>query len=577
MGRSAGKSVLTASQEVCVQVHRDRRFLSPVSRVSLIAIALAASATALRATDFRRADSNSDSAVSISDAHHTMSYLFRGGSPAECESSADSNDDGKMDIADGLWILNFLFRGGPPPNEPSPGIGPDPTPDSLGCASYGSSSPLSDPAARLTVLDTTAQGGADGRVAIRIAVSNSASIAGYSGSIAFDGPIGNIDRAPTDLSGTLHAGFATSDLMTTPEGLRLSFGFLSTLTDVQFIPAGSNAVVLEMVGCLAEGTLAGEYPLLLQAGELVDADSGRSIIPVLESGMLTVLADLSAEAGCPDPSGGEIGACSEYPYPDPLPQVDAVFRMDSDSGLPGSDVVVPFKIFATEVTQGYAFSVDFDEDVLEVTQIEEVFKAKPKPDGFSVLFYDNSRNTPGSGLDEGVMVGAAVFNFRGPCGNLPADEYTEVLRFHFAIRPGAPTGSTDVMFKDGARGTGQPVRNTLTTLGHAFYPETESTFVLVNARINVLPDLTAFVRGDSNGDQKVDISDAANTLGYLFLGDTRVACFDAADANDDGAIDIADAVTTLNHLFEGGEELPPPYPAIGEDPTSDTLGCLTRH
>jgi hypothetical protein len=253
-----------------------------------------------------------------------------------------------------------------------------------------------------------------------------------------------------------------------------------------------------------------------------------------------------------------------------------MFRLDGSSGFRGTEVVVPFKIRATEVTQGYSFSVDFDEEVLEMISMEEVIPVSPQPVGFKSYFTNNNSNTPGSGgIDEGYAVGAAVFNFRGRCGNLPANQDNEVLRFHFAVRPDAELGMTEVTFLDGGRGTGQPVTNVITALYTAFSPETEDTFILVNARINVLPDLTAFVRGDSNGDQKVDISDAANTLGFLFLGDTGVACFDAADANDDGRIDISDAVTTLNHLFEGGKELPPPYPGVGEDPTPDRLGCLT--
>ena len=553
-----------------MHVQRVRRILSPA--VPLFAIALGSTAP-LHATDFRRADSNSDNVVSLADTHHIMSFLFRGGSASECLSSVDSNDDGKMDVADGIWVLNYLFRNGPPPGAPSPDIGPDPTPDSLDCASYGNSSPLSDPAAKLGVLDATAPGGADGKVVIQIAVSNSASIAGYSGSVAFDAPIGNISRTPTDLSGTLTGGFATVDVRTTPEGSVMSFAFLSTLTKSEFIPAGTDAAVLAIEGCLAQGTPAGEYPLTLDAGELVDTASGRRIVPALDSGILTVLANVSgAECGEEE----QVGACSPWPIPDPLPPVDAAFSLQGGSGQRGSDVVVPFKVFGSQVVQGYSFSIDFDEDVLEATRIEEIFPVQERPFAFKHYYHDSSRNTPGNGIDEGLLVGGVAFNLQGSCRNLPANEFTEVLRFHFVVRPDAPLGSTDVVFRDGIRGLGDPIRNAITALGHTFIPETESSFILVNARINVLPDLTAFIRGDSNGDQKVDISDAANTLGFLFLGDTGVACFDAADANDDGAIDIADAVTTLNHLFEGGQELPPPYPAIGEDPTPDTLGCLTR-
>ncbi len=81
-----------------------------------------------------------------------------------------------------------------------------------------------------------------------------------------------------------------------------------------------------------------------------------------------------------------------------------------------------------------------------------------------------------------------------------------------------------------------------------------------------------FIRGDSNGDTKVDISDAIRTLGFLFSGDEKPANVDAADANDDSKVDISDPIATLGFLFLGnGASLPPPFPNAGFDPTTDDL------
>lgn len=82
-----------------------------------------------------------------------------------------------------------------------------------------------------------------------------------------------------------------------------------------------------------------------------------------------------------------------------------------------------------------------------------------------------------------------------------------------------------------------------------------------------------FVRGDSNQDGVVDISDAIHTLGVKFLGVGEIGCEDASDANDDGAIDISDPVYALAFLFLGGPRPPAPFPAAGEDPTADGLSC----
>jgi hypothetical protein len=84
---------------------------------------------------------------------------------------------------------------------------------------------------------------------------------------------------------------------------------------------------------------------------------------------------------------------------------------------------------------------------------------------------------------------------------------------------------------------------------------------------------TPFRRPDSNGDGRVDISDAIFTLGFLFLGDGGPSCIDTADANDDGTLDVADPIFTLQYLLLGTAPPPPPLEECGRDPTLDNLGC----
>lgn len=82
-----------------------------------------------------------------------------------------------------------------------------------------------------------------------------------------------------------------------------------------------------------------------------------------------------------------------------------------------------------------------------------------------------------------------------------------------------------------------------------------------------------FLRGDSNSDGALDISDPVSLLGCLFLGDTCPSCSDAADANDDGALDISDALYSLGYVFLGGPAPPAPLTECGADPTQDALDC----
>jgi len=64
------------------------------------------------------------------------------------------------------------------------------------------------------------------------------------------------------------------------------------------------------------------------------------------------------------------------------------------------------------------------------------------------------------------------------------------------------------------------------------------------------------VRGDSNGDLEVNISDPTYTLQWLFIGGDAPPCEAAADSNGDGDINISDPTYTLQWLFLGGPAHP---------------------
>jgi predicted phosphodiesterase len=83
-----------------------------------------------------------------------------------------------------------------------------------------------------------------------------------------------------------------------------------------------------------------------------------------------------------------------------------------------------------------------------------------------------------------------------------------------------------------------------------------------------------FLRGDSNGDGVLDISDPNHLYLFLFNGTVSPNCLDASDVNDDGQVDVSDPAYLLNYLFQGGP--PPPAPgdaSCGPDPTPDVLSC----
>ncbi len=116
-----------------------------------------------------------------------------------------------------------------------------------------------------------------------------------------------------------------------------------------------------------------------------------------------------------------------------------------------------------------------------------------------------------------------------------------------------------------------PGKHTLRIAVYEKYEGGPESIILM--RINVPPDIP-FIRGDSNNNGKVDISDAIRILNYLYMGVGDVACQDAGDTNDDGRIDISDAVYLLNYLFQGNPiKLPDPNNLGEADKTYDKLVC----
>ena len=94
------------------------------------------------------------------------------------------------------------------------------------------------------------------------------------------------------------------------------------------------------------------------------------------------------------------------------------------------------------------------------------------------------------------------------------------------------------------------------------------------ARITINLDVrSTFVRGDTDGSGRLDITDPIRTLAQLFRGARVLACEKAADANDDGAVDISDAMFSLNYLFLSAADFPAPFPDCGADETVDFLTC----
>jgi hypothetical protein len=83
-----------------------------------------------------------------------------------------------------------------------------------------------------------------------------------------------------------------------------------------------------------------------------------------------------------------------------------------------------------------------------------------------------------------------------------------------------------------------------------------------------------FIRGDSNRDGVVDISDALYVLFYLYTGGLTPTCPDAMDVDDNDGIEITDALYILSYIFRDGPPPKAPFPNPAPDTTGgDTYGC----
>ncbi len=83
-----------------------------------------------------------------------------------------------------------------------------------------------------------------------------------------------------------------------------------------------------------------------------------------------------------------------------------------------------------------------------------------------------------------------------------------------------------------------------------------------------------FLRGDADGTAILDIADAIQILGYLFLGSRSPDCPAAVDVDANGEVNLGDPVTLLNYLFLGGNPPAPPSPECAPAPQADDAWCV---
>ncbi|MFC1572777.1 triple tyrosine motif-containing protein [Candidatus Eisenbacteria bacterium] len=83
-----------------------------------------------------------------------------------------------------------------------------------------------------------------------------------------------------------------------------------------------------------------------------------------------------------------------------------------------------------------------------------------------------------------------------------------------------------------------------------------------------------FVRGDTDANGEVNITDPIYSLCFQFADCAPPPCLDAADWDDSGEPNITDPILSLSYQFSTGAPPSAPYPDCGTDPTPDDfLSC----
>jgi len=279
-----------------------------------------------------------------------------------------------------------------------------------------------------------------------------------------------------------------------------------------------------------------------------------------------------------------------------VPEEAAEISSEGRTGEKGSITVYANLIaigltdFADEPTgiQGWAIAGSVSGDAAPVSTSIEGTASAATPEGlfnggFSVHEVVDPDELHADGDPQGKgFVSAAVLSFTSPAQLAPSGSGTgTILCVEIETIDDLPDGEVHatVTWRDGMRGSGQPVRNVATVDGNTKNLCSCQTANLTFIGIDEVPHL----RCDPNSDGETNLADAVWIVSQLFRGGQIAECPDSADCNDDSSVDLSDALFATTYRFLGGEEPPAPFSetphddgACALDPTPDDLECTSH-
>lgn len=288
-----------------------------------------------------------------------------------------------------------------------------------------------------------------------------------------------------------------------------------------------------------------------------------------------------------DPTEDKL-SCDSYVVV-PAEETDDVVRIGEVEARPGEEVLIPVYLTNSVPVEAFQLFMAYDPAVL-------VFEEGPWGEAnfdfsstiYESLFGDDHIPPITQGWCTVVADSAADLVSISVIGSLlrtgyevPSGADNLVIYIKATVSSDAAPGNYTLDLTNGPDGNGVTppyyLKNEITYLGAARFV---SQFPRRQAgRIGIVDDIIVFfVRGDSNSDDAVNISDPIFLLSHLYLGGPTPDCPDAADADDNGKLEASDAIVVLSTLFQGGGSvgIAPPYPAAGGDMSSDSLGPCVR-
>lgn len=271
-----------------------------------------------------------------------------------------------------------------------------------------------------------------------------------------------------------------------------------------------------------------------------------------------------------DPTSGDALRCARETVRETPEGTDAVRGILRAEANAGGIAALPFFLDLDEDVHALQLVLSYDPalftPLLPDEEHRELWLEGSIAEGPQGLLSDevllDARAFPEAGI---LRVGLLPHAF-APGPGIPAGRSIVALRVVGRVDPSVPDGTILRFEQTVQRSERGEHRTELSTGGVARFPGHTTPARLLVRRP------TEFVRGDSNLDGRIDISDAIQALHFLFLGG-EMRCRDAADTFDDGANDVSDSIALLLWLFGGLWPPSDPWPACGLDPTVDDLGC----